>query len=120
LSRLCNDDDGDGFGVCPECDTINGCSFDGDDCNDTNVSIHPYAVENCTDLVDNDTNVSIHPYAVENCTDLVDNDCDAYEDCDDDDCIDDSACLGVPTLGIMQKIRNYFIGLIEKISRLFG
>jgi parallel beta-helix repeat protein len=40
---VCTDVDLDGFGVCPDCDIVNGCVFDGNDCDDTNSSIFPPA-----------------------------------------------------------------------------
>jgi len=52
---ICVDADGDGYGVCPNCGTVNGCVNDGDDCDDTvesGVSINPDATEIC-DGVDN-------------------------------------------------------------------
>lgn len=35
VSKSCEDADGDGYGVCPNCGKIRGCKFDGNDCDDT-------------------------------------------------------------------------------------
>ncbi|RLC34129.1 MAG: hypothetical protein DRZ76_03235, partial [Candidatus Nealsonbacteria bacterium] len=35
----CSDNDGDGYGVCPNCGTANGCANEGDDCDDSNSQI---------------------------------------------------------------------------------
>lgn len=69
----CTDNDSDGYGVCPDCGTVNGCTYDGDDCNDGNASVNPGATEVCNDGIDND--------------------CDGNSDCDDSDCVGDPACL---------------------------
>ena len=72
------DDDTDGYVEC----TIDAGGWDGspisggEDCDDTNASIYPGAVEVCDDLVDND--------------------CDGYTDLDDSDCI---GCI-IPTDGM--------------------
>ena len=65
---ICEDNDGDGYGVCPNCGIINGCDFDEDDCNDSigGESINHGMIEDC----DND----------------VDDDCDGDVDGDDSDC----------------------------------
>ena len=68
----CIDNDGDGYGVCPNCGTANGCTYNGDDCNDANTSVNPGASEVCNDGLDND--------------------CDGDTDCFDSDCAGDSAC----------------------------
>ncbi|MDY6990868.1 MAG: MopE-related protein, partial [Thermodesulfobacteriota bacterium] len=49
----CTDTDGDGYGVCPDCGIANGCTYDGDDCNDGDETVHPGAAEIC-DGVDDD------------------------------------------------------------------
>ncbi len=56
---FCKDDDNDGYGVCPACNITNGCKYNGNDCNDTNESINPGAMEinnsaddNCNGVVD--------------------------------------------------------------------
>lgn len=51
----CHDDDSDGYGVCPDCGTANGCLYDGDDCDDSSPSINPGENEVC-DGLDNDCN----------------------------------------------------------------
>ena len=52
----CIDNDGDGYGVCPKCNTTSGCTYDGNDCNDNNASIHPGATEICNGVDDNCNN----------------------------------------------------------------
>ena len=37
----CIDNDGDGYGVCPNCDIVNGCTHDGDDCCDSDANVYP-------------------------------------------------------------------------------
>ena len=49
----CIDADGDGYGVCPNCNTTSGCTYDGNDCDDNNASIHPGATEICNGVDDN-------------------------------------------------------------------
>ncbi|GEM_PF-3642847 len=41
----CQDNDGDGYGVCPNCNTTNNCTYNGNDCDDTASGIHPDARE---------------------------------------------------------------------------
>lgn len=53
-SEICIDSDEDGYGVCPNCNLSNGCTFDGHDCDDDNSEINPGATEICGDGVDND------------------------------------------------------------------
>jgi hypothetical protein len=53
----CIDYDGDGYGVCPYCSIANGCTYDGDDCDDnpiTGPDIFPGQTEDCVDGIDND------------------------------------------------------------------
>jgi hypothetical protein len=50
----CVDNDNDGYGVCPDCGTAEGCTYDGDDCNDEYDSIYPGAPEIMCDGVDQD------------------------------------------------------------------
>jgi len=59
LELPCTDTDSDGYGVFPNNGTANGCTFDGDDCNDSNDTINPGAEEECRDDVDNDCNGEI-------------------------------------------------------------
>jgi hypothetical protein len=47
LEAFCKDADADGYGVCPDCGTINNCGEDGNDCDDGNNAIYPGAVETC-------------------------------------------------------------------------
>ncbi|MBD3248812.1 DUF2341 domain-containing protein [Candidatus Woesearchaeota archaeon] len=79
-TAVCDDDDGDGYGVCPNCNISDGCAFDGDDCNDTNASINPGANETCNNVDDNcDTNIDeggVCPTLTYYC----DNDTDTYID----------------------------------------
>jgi len=41
ITGICTDNDGDGFGVCPNCGIISSCTYDGNDCDDTNASVLP-------------------------------------------------------------------------------
>jgi hypothetical protein len=52
----CTDSDLDGYGVCPNCGISNGCTYDGDDCNDGNININPGATELCNGVDDNCVN----------------------------------------------------------------
>jgi len=56
---ICTDNDGDGYGVCPNCDTTSGCVFNGDDCDDDIAqcgdACNPGASDYC-DGWDNDCN----------------------------------------------------------------
>jgi hypothetical protein len=88
----CNDNDGDGYGNPGD----SSCAKPGTDCNDSNASINPGAVENCTDRIDNDCDFLIDsddPSAV-NCPVCTDSDNDGYNldggacgpvDCNDND-----------------------------------
>jgi len=71
---FCADSDLDGYGVCPNCDIVNGCTFDGDDCNDADAAVNPGANETLF------------------CTDSIDNDCDTAIDCADNGCNLDLTC----------------------------
>lgn len=44
---MCVDNDGDGYGVCPNCGVANGCASDGNDCDDNDNSINPGVQEIC-------------------------------------------------------------------------
>lgn len=37
----CVDNDSDGYGVCPDCGTVSGCAYDGDDCCDQDNQVYP-------------------------------------------------------------------------------
>lgn len=78
---LCEDNDGDGYGVCPQCGVISGCMYDGDDCNDNDASVKPGATEVC-DGIDNNCDGNV---------DEVDNDGDSVNDCNDDECLNSVA-----------------------------
>jgi len=52
-SLTCDDDDTDGYGECPSCDQP-ACTNNGNDCDDTNDTIHPGATEICGNGVDDD------------------------------------------------------------------
>ena len=80
LGPVCVDNDGDGYGVCPNCNITNGCTYDGHDCDDTDALINPGATENCTNSLDDD--------------------CDGLTDCDDPDCYGDPACVPPGILNI--------------------
>ena len=53
LCGECDDSDGDGYGVCPNCNATHNCTYDGNDCNDTISSMHPTASEICDGMDDN-------------------------------------------------------------------
>jgi parallel beta-helix repeat protein len=53
---MCIDNDEDGYGVCPNCGIANGCTYDGDDCDDTEPNINPGATEVCNGVDDNCVN----------------------------------------------------------------
>lgn len=50
----CIDEDGDGYGVCPNCNVTNDCTYDGNDCDDNYNLTYPGAPEICGDYRDND------------------------------------------------------------------
>ena len=60
--NYCEDYDGDGYGLCPNCGIENGCGHAGNDCNDANAAINPAASdatcngvdENCNGFVDDE------------------------------------------------------------------
>ena len=55
FTGTCTDTDGDGYGVCPDCGIGNGCTYDGDDCDDGDDEIYPGAFEGCDGKI-NDCN----------------------------------------------------------------
>jgi hypothetical protein len=73
----CVDNDGDGYGVCPDCGTANGCDYDGDDCDDTDEFINPGATEITCNGVDDDCNAAT--------LDAPDADIDTYDVCNPSD-----------------------------------
>ncbi|MBW2984055.1 right-handed parallel beta-helix repeat-containing protein [Candidatus Woesearchaeota archaeon] len=52
IEFICDDSDGDGYGVCPNCGIANTCLYDGNDCDDDNGQINPGIAELC-DGIDN-------------------------------------------------------------------
>jgi len=96
---VCNDADGDGYFAEPGC----GTSVD---CDDSDPSVNPGALEVCDDGIDNDCNglidcadgrCSSNPVCApsvtpEICDDGIDNDGDGSVDCADRDCRRDPAC----------------------------
>jgi alpha-tubulin suppressor-like RCC1 family protein len=81
LTPACTDVDGDGYGVCPACGTANGCTYDGNDCDDTDSAVNPGAIEGpsqcyatCSDGKDNNCNgvTDTSPDCSANCPDWDD------------------------------------------------
>ncbi len=77
----CDDSDGDGYGVCPKCGTANSCTYDGEDCDDTRIYVHPGLEERCdgfdNDCDDPDHSDGVDPAAIdEGCNDDGDGYCD--------------------------------------------
>lgn len=100
------DGDGDGFGTSNSleysCSIPSGRVLFPDDCNDTEASISPDAVEQCQDTLDNncdqlvdcdDSSCLFSTNCFESdCTDGVDNDLDGPWDCLDNDCLNSGDC----------------------------
>jgi len=75
FGSFCTDTDSDGYGVCPDCGTLNSCDFDGDDCNDEDSSISPAATEIICNGIDENCNGAAD--------DAPDSDLDGISDCTD-------------------------------------
>ncbi|MBW2981830.1 right-handed parallel beta-helix repeat-containing protein [Candidatus Woesearchaeota archaeon] len=92
---ICVDIDTDGYGRCPNCGVANGCTYDGDDCDDINAAVNPGATEVCNDGIDNDC---------DGLTDAEDPACcgDGVllfpEECDDGNLIDGDCCSATCTI----------------------
>ncbi|MFH0891526.1 MAG: hypothetical protein V1867_01965 [Candidatus Falkowbacteria bacterium] len=99
----CQDSDGDGYGTAPYSGTVNGCSYNGDDCDD----IASACGADCRP--DNPTNVSGWVCGADGCEfcDEYDNDCDgAYnEDFTEENCA--FVCLNPPPIGLGNASYNY-------------
>ena len=99
----CDDMDGDGYGVCDEdgdgCNIVNGCTYDGHDCNDENASINPGAAEICSDNWDNNCN-TLTDCNDPNCAGSIGTNgfvcCQAVGDCGNDDCVQESCITAGP------------------------
>lgn len=119
------DEDGDGFGaIAPPIETclISSTEYLGD-CQDTRSFTTPYAIEDCTNGLDDDCDGYIdegdrdcQPDFQENCADLKDNDEDGLIDCLDPECLGTLSC-GIATRissGTVQ--RNLFPSPLEDCS----
>jgi hypothetical protein len=92
-TTTCTDSDGDGY-------SVNGGSCGQVDCDDSNSSVNPGAVENCTNGVDDDCDGFADGFDADcgaclptmqhergkKCSDGIDNDCDGLTDSQDPDC----------------------------------
>ncbi|MBW1859966.1 MAG: hypothetical protein JRI70_07815 [Deltaproteobacteria bacterium] len=77
----CVDNDEDGYGVCPDCGVANGCTYNGDDCNDGDGSINPGVTEIPCDGIDQGCS------GADSCSCMdKDTDGDGYGDPGDDTC----------------------------------
>jgi len=65
---VCDDDDGDGYGECPDCGISDGCTYDGDDCNDADSNINPGATEVCGNGIDDNCDGSVDEGCGSGCT----------------------------------------------------
>jgi len=106
---VCQDGDGDGYGVCPNCNITNGCQYDGDDCDDSlsqcGAGCNPGQTEICDDSsgYDEDCDGLANENDPECVSECIDNDGDGYDNCNigeqgDDgleiDCDDDPSQCG--------------------------
>jgi len=96
----CDDNDGDGYGVCPNCGTANGCLYEGNDCSDDparkGVNIFPGNDNNYCDC-DASTGLGAAmgwPSEGGICDDGIDNDCNLQIDCGDNSCVNNPVCTG--------------------------
>jgi hypothetical protein len=89
-----NDRDGDIDCYDSDCETNSACA-----CTDNDGDGY-YDKDYCPGERDcDDTDVTIHPTAIEDCSDSMDNDCDGFIDCNDTDCSNDSHCVVNPFSG---------------------
>ena len=86
----CNDSDGDGYGNPVD----SSCRYSAEDCDDTDASINPGAVEDCTDKIDNNCNNLVDaqdPNAINCPVECIDVDGDGYDgNCSPVDCADNN------------------------------
>ncbi|MFH1255096.1 MAG: hypothetical protein V1667_01330 [bacterium] len=74
----CVDNDGDGYGVCPNCGINKGCDYEGNDCDDI-VGVHSKAIAKGAVMIDGK---QINPAQPDDCSQFegVDNNCDGKID----------------------------------------
>lgn len=90
-----NDGYGDASNVTLTCNPPNGYVAIAGDCDDSNSTTNPGAIDICGDGIDNNCDGNVDENCVEICDDGIDNDLDGLTDCDDPDCNGNIAC---PTL----------------------